>query len=309
MKVFGSNLARIKMSITKLPLKKVTYLRAHDNDKNHTIVLGGDSRWMGDIELLLEDQWKNIFCPEDSSAFCKTISEHPPRICVIELDAYQGTDAKLLDLNFPNGTEKLLVAHSVKDALSWKRTQRIMASRGVKCFELSEDSKLASEELSEVFTGLCSAGFSLGEDLQLIQNAFQGYRINEGNEESEFLKIFKTMAAKFVFDPSDIVAGTLFAETYSLWKQPKSVNSSLQFAYMNAESSVKDENIFKLIEFSKQCFDTFQSNGVLDKLTFQQLATASNFGRLTYRMIKGSLPEVAACLSKSHGGLRLVKAA
>ena len=297
------------MSITKLPLKKVTYLRAHDNDKNHTVVLGGDSRWMRDIELLLEDQWKNIYCPEDFSAFGKTLGEHPPRICVVEHGAYQGNEAKLLDLNLPKGTEKLLVAHSIKDVLAWKRTQRVMASRGVKCIELSDDSKLASEELAEVFTGLCAAGFSLSEDLQLIQNAFQGYRIAEGNEESEFLKVFKTMAAKFVFDPNDIVAGTLFAETYSLWKQPKDANSSLQFAYMNAESSVKDENIFKLIEFSKKCFDSFQSNGVLDEPTFQQLATDSSFGRLTYRMIKGSFPEVTACLSKNRGGLRLVKAA
>lgn len=297
------------MSITKLPLKKVTYLRAHDNDKNHAVILGGDSRWMRDIELLLEDEWKNVYCPEDFSAFGKTLGEHPPRICVVELGAYQNSESKLLDLNLPKGTEKLLVAHSLKDTVSWKRTQRLMASRGVKCIELSEDSKIASQELAEVFTGLCSAGFSLSEDLQLIQNAFQGYRIGEGSEESEFLKLFKALAAKFVFDPNDIVAGTLFAETYSLWKQPKSTNSSLQFAYMNAESSVRDENIFKLIEFSKKCLDLFEFNGILDEATFQELATNSSFGRLTIRMIKTSFPEVASCLSKNQSGLRLVKAA
>ena len=184
-----------------------------------------------------------------------------------------------------------------------------MASRGVKCIELSDDSKIAAEELAEVFTGLCAAGFSLSEDRQLIQNAFQGYRIAEGNEESEFLKVFKTMAVKFVFDPSDIVEGTLFAETHSLWKQPKDAHSSLQFAYMNAESSIKDENIFKLIVFSKKCFDSFQSNGVLDEATFQQLATDSSFGRLTYQMIKSSFSEVTTYLNINRGGLRLVKAA
>ncbi len=297
------------MSITKLPLKKVTYLRAHDNDKNHPIVLGGESQWMRDIELLLEDQWKNIYCPEDLGSFNKTVSEHPPRICVVEFGAFKGNEAKLLDLNFPKGTEKLLVSHGIKDELSWKRSQRVMAGRGVKCIELSEDSKLASEELAEVFSGLCSLGFSLSDDLQMIQNAFQGFRIIEETEENSFLTVFKTMAAKFVFDPSDIVAGTLFAETYSLWKQPKDANSSLHFAYLNAESSIKDENIIKLIEFSKRCFDSSRNNGALDEGTFQQLVAESSFGRLTSRMIKGAFPEVSSCLGKGRGGLRLVRAA
>ena len=297
------------MNITKLPLKKVTYLRAHDTEKNHTIILGGDSRWIRDIELLLEDQWKNVFCPENFSAFGKTLGEHPPRICVVELGAYQSNEAKLLDLNLPKGTEKLLVTHSIKDAFAWKRTQRLMASRGVKCIELSEDSKQAAEELAEIFMGLCTSGFALSEDLQMIQNAFQGYRIAEGNEESEFLKVFKTMAAKIVFDPNDIVAGTLLAETYSLWKQPKEANSSLHFAYLNAESSIGDEVIFKLIEFSKKCFDSFQANGILDEATFEHFLSDSGFGRLTSRMIKGSFSEVTTCLNKNHGGLRLVKVA
>jgi hypothetical protein len=297
------------MSITKLPLKKVTYLRSHDADKKHTIVLGGESRWIRDIELLLEDQWKNIYCPEDHGAFNKTVAEHPPRICVVEAGAFQGNETKLFDLNFPKGTEKILITNSVQDNLSWKRTQRLMTARGVKCLELSSDSKAAAEEISEVLTGLCSTGFSLGEDLQTIQSAFSGYQINSALEDSSSLKVFKTMASKFVFDPNDIVAGTLLAETYSLWKKPKDANSSLQFAYLNSEASIQDENIFKLIEFSKKCTDAFQKNGDIDESSFQSIATDSGFGRLTMRMIKGSYSEVRQSLSGGRGGLRLVKAA
>jgi hypothetical protein len=300
---------RLKMSITKLPLKKVTYIRAHDADKKHTIVLGGESRWIRDIELLLEDQWKNIYCPEGHEAFNKTVSEHPPRICVVEAGAFEGNETMLFDLNYPKGTEKILITNSVQDNLSWKRTQRLMTARGVKCLELSSDSKAAAEEISEVLTGLCSTGFSLGEDLQTIQSAFSGYQINSALEDSSSLKVFKTMASKFVFDPNDIVAGTLLAETYSLWKKPKDANSSLQFAYLNSEASIQDENIFKLIEFSKKCIDAFQKNGDIDESSFQSIATDSGFGRLTMRMIKGAYSEVRQALSSGRGGLRLVKAA
>ncbi len=297
------------MNIKKQSLKKVTYLRAHDADKSHTIILGGDSRWMRDIELLLEDQWKNVYCPEDASAFKKTLSEHPPRILVVEQGAYQGNETRLLDLSLPTGTEKILITHTIKDPLSWRRTQRIMASKDVKCVELSEDSKLAAEEMAEIFIGLCATGFSLGEDLQLIQNSFQGYQLVVGKGDSNILNLFKTMAAKFVFEPSDIVAGTLFAETYTLWRQLKDVNSPLQFAYTNAELSVKDQVIFKLIEFSKQCFDSFHANGGLDHSTYQRLVENAQFGRLTARMINGSFQEVISCLSKNSRNLRLVKVA
>jgi hypothetical protein len=297
------------MSVRKITPKKVTYLRAHDTDKNHIVLLGGDSRWIRDIELLLEDQWKNLYCPEDFSSFTRTLVEHPPRVCIAEFGAYNGNEIKLLDLNMPTGIEKILIGHDIKDPLLWRRTQRSVAARGVKCIELSEDSKTASEELSEVLTGICAAGFSVTNDLHLIQSAFQGYRIAGGAEDQTFLKLFKTMASKFVFEPEDIVTGTLFAETYSLWKKPKDASSPLQFAFSNAEASVRNENVFKLIDFSKKCVDAFNSTGNLDEETFQKLVADSDFGRLTSRLIKGALPEVTSCLTQASGGLKLVKVA
>lgn len=68
---------------------------------------------MRDIELLLEDEWKDVYCPEDVNAFGKTIGEHPAAYTWVEYGAYQGSEAKLLDLNLPKGTEKLLVTSSV----------------------------------------------------------------------------------------------------------------------------------------------------------------------------------------------------
>ena len=294
------------MSLTKLNLKKVKYLRSHDHEHRHPIVLGGHSRWLRDIELLLEDRWKNLYCPEDFQDFGKLITEHPPRILVSEWGAYQSDETKLFDMIDQKGTKKILVAHSIQDAVAWKRIQRSMAGRGVSCIELSEDAKVASQEIDSIFSGLCASGFSLNEDLQFIQNAYHGYRIAQNVESSNLLTIFKTIASNFVFDPNDIVTGTLLVETFSLWKKPKNVGSSLHLAFMSAESSVNDENIFKIIAFSQKCEAVFDANGELDEPTFQQLAADSGFGRLTYRMIKGSFSEVAACLAMHQVGLRLV---
>ena len=297
------------MNMKNFPLKNVTYTRAFNSSRNHTIILGGESQWLKDIELLLEDEWKKIICPQDLVGFGLVLVEQNPRVCIVEFGAFEGNEQRMLESSGPAGMEKLLVTRKVQNEIQWMSTQRRMLSLGVKCLQLSEDSKMASEELSEALDGICSMGSGLSDDLEIIQNAHQGYKLLSNNEDHQFIKTFKLIASKFSFEPNEIVAGALLAETYNLWKEPKIANSNLYMSYMNVVSCIRDENILKLIDFSKQCSILFNEQGSIDSELYSQIATNSGFGRLTIRMLKGVHGEVSQCFSGETKGLRLVKAA
>lgn len=273
--------------------KKTLYLRTHDSSKNHKILLAGNTRWLRDIELLLEDQWKNISCPEDFSSFAKSNSESPPKMCVAELGAYNENESKILDLPYPRDTEKLLVTHSVKNYTIWRKLQRDFSGKGIKCLELSSDSREAAKELSEVLTSLCTLSVSLPDNLQIIQNAYHGFMISESFKDDQNLsKLFKLIASKFIFDPVDVVTGNLLAETHQLWTKPKDTNSPIYFAYIQAENSISDETIFHILNFSKKCSEFYKVNQGLDEAIFENLISESSFKPLTKRMIRRIFAEV-----------------
>lgn len=297
------------MCAAKLSLKNVTYTRGHQASRNFPIVLGGESRWIRDIELLLEDNWKKVICPEDLKALTNEITENPPKICIVEYGAFQGNEMKLLDSNLPKETEKILITNGTTNELEWKRTQRKMASMGVKCLELSSDSTLGAQELSEVLDEICTNRLSMDENLVTIQHAYSGFQLALPTEINSSLTLFKLLASKFSFEPNSIVSGTLLAETYTLWKRPKSTNSTLYMAYLSAEGAVDDEKILKLIELSRECSELFEKTGTLEENGYNDLLAKSGLGRLAIRMLKGSIEEIQHCMAETSKNSRRLRVA
>lgn len=293
------------MNLPKSKLKKVTYLRSSDTSKSYKILLAGNSRWMSDVELLLEDEWKNVFRIDEFSSFSKALVEKNPKVCVIEYGG-MSEESRIYDSIFPNGTQKLCVAHEVVDTLSWRRKQRELASKGFKCIEMAADAKAASEEFREIFLDFSQVDYSFSEDLQTVKAAYAGYNLIESERDQSQLNIFKTLSSKFVFEPSDIVAGTLLVETFALWKAVKSGSSQLFFSFSNIESSINDPIVLKLVDFSALCCEEFKKSSVLSEEKYTELVTKIGFGRLATRVLKNDYLLIVSILGASNRQLRLV---
>lgn len=291
---------------TPTKLRKVTYSRATESGHLSRIFFAGDSQWCRDLELLLEDTWKNFTRPNNIGEFAAMAAANPPSLAVIHKDAYGETARRILETGVPKGVAKILVTDNVEDQLGWRRLTIEACSLGVSALALSSQTSDAAAELSQVLSGMLSVGLvGYSVDFDTIRKAMPGFELIASTHQPAFMPVFRQILSCFTFDPIAVSAANLLGETYRQWRSPKSISSDLHLAYQRVEQLLDGTPLLALLNLAVKTQEIYAQKADIEEDTWQKLVTEAGIGRLAARKLVQDHPKVSTFLAENSDRQRL----
>lgn len=297
------------MSELRNRLKKVEYSRAYHAECEVNIQLIGDSRWIRDIELFLEETWKNIKCFPDAAGAKNGIDSDLPRFVLIEPSAYGEDTFRWVEGAIQNDIKALVIAPENHNQFEWFSISRRAAGLDVGAVMLSQDAQNAAKELGEILHSsdvLKTNRWT--SDIRTIKAAHLGYKFatTDVGEQLES-SLFGLLCDEFAFSSDHLAMATVLLETLSLWRMPKETGSELQLCYARVERELADTDLIKIVNAVQNVLSVFQSGELTDE-KWSEILKNVGFGLLVRRKLASKYSNVVNLLNLGSG-IRTLKIA
>jgi len=289
------------MSTPKDRLGRVEFTRSYKAENASEIHLVGASRWIKDIELLLEEKWPNLKCYPESKDAAAAISELLPTLVLVEPNAYQDPTARWIETCVQFKAKALLIGPDSISQFEWAMASKKAAAHNFGSVLFSSDSSAAAGEISdflETSNALNSSRWL--EDVRVIQSAQLGYEVSISSPVRLEKEVFALISDEFVIPSEDLAKSLTLVNSVSLWKRPKDAESDLNAAYRRVERELADTEAYKLIQISLSLVKAFK-NGELTEANGEEILKASSLGLLARRRLKSKLNEVSILLNSASG--------
>ncbi len=290
------------MSDVSRKLKTVEYTRPYQAEKQARIQLVGDSRWISDLELLLEDEWKALKrLPTADQAF-QQISSDLPQLLLVEPSAYSEDTFKWVEHGVQSGVKTSVISSDAINMFEWMSLSRRAAALDVGSILFSSDVKKAVSEISD-FLANCEALKSTSRisEIQYVKHAFQGFQcaVNE-SESSAPRELFSLLADEFSLPTESLAMAMTLLETSSLWRRPKKTDSQIYLSYRRIERELLDTQAIELLNIALKSSQRFSESGLSEEEWNSQV-DSSGLGLLSKRKMKKKYVEVNAVLGLASG--------
>jgi hypothetical protein len=283
-------------------LNAVEYTRPYEAEKQSRIQLLGDSRWLRDLELLLEDEWKSLKRYPDPDQAIQKVTEDLPQLLLVEPLAYSSDTFKWIELGVQNGIKTTVIGFESINMFEWMSISRRAAALDVGSILFSTDVKKAALEISE-FLGNCEAlkASTHIAEIQSIRQAFHGYQCAVAESEDELPRsLFSLIADEFALSSENLAMASILLETCSLWKKPKRTDSPIFLAYRRVERELDGTQTMELLNIAIKTSAHFLNSG-LSEDEWNSQVDSSLLGLLSKRRMKKKYIEVRSVLELSSG--------
>lgn len=157
-------------------LNSVTYSRDYIAEKQLPIAMIGDSRWFSDIELLLEDEWRNLKLFGNYSSLPADLTSSGVGLSLILAISDKDEIKKLVEAVIPSSVQKILILKESENPFLKKYYVNYATIHSSQIFELSNDAKSAAEELNSLLPIILSnIRTDLENDIYKAEMVLAGY--------------------------------------------------------------------------------------------------------------------------------------
>lgn len=275
------------MEDLKNRLRNVEFTRKHASERDAKIQLVGNSQWIRDIELLLEDEWKSIFCHELAIDAAAGITDQLPALVLIEPEAHGEDTFRWIDLAAQIQSRTLLVAPEDFSQFEWMKITKKAAARDVGGILLPKDSKNAAVDLNNfLLDGVSLSAGRNQKDIRHIRSAAEGYELAKENQSTSLEReIFSMISDEFTLSSQHLGLSFLLLDTYSLWKRPKDTKSELHFSYRRIEREIEGSDSEKILRSSIAAAKSLTS-GSFEEKDWADILKGAGYGLLAQRKLQ-----------------------
>lgn len=296
------------MSSPKDRLKKIEFSRSYKSENDSEIHLIGQSRWIRDVELLLEEKWRNLKCYHDQSEAFGAITSDHPRLALIELKAHGDDTSRWIEACVQNNVQGLVISPDNANQFEWMSAARKAAAHNFGSVLFSSDSRSAADEISNFLdTSDALTSTKSLSDVNIVQYAQAGFKIGALESEDLVKEMFSLISDEFILPSDDLAKGLALVGSIDLWKKPKPTDSELYAAYFRIERDLKEKEVYRLITSAIAAVDAYRSNALSEE-RWDQILSESKFGLLSKRKLRTKFNE-AVILLQSASGQRILRIA
>lgn len=293
------------MSRPKLPKpQRVTFSRAFERGRSLRTLLVGSSRILRDVELILEDHWRNLAIATSNDEMDRLIASIRPSVALIEWDAFEGAVDRLLETSLKVVSKRIVLITQETTAQTRRHLEHRALLYDYSIFEISSDSKPAAQSIDGMLKSLVDLGVGRPSDLfNRVQTATSGFfaGINYARnpayqrEAASLVILSRLLFSKLALDVEQLEAATLLAESYDFWLASRQCPNEMSASFDELEEICTTSGVptMALLELADAVRNHLHGFKIPTAMQWSRLINSRHFDPILARHLVGLYPQVA----------------
>lgn len=279
-------------------LKKTSYNRGFVAGRSISVLMLGESRWLSDIELLLEDRWPNLVLVTEETEVSAALQKRSPKIAVLEKGLWGDSELRLIESVLPTQVKRIVVTPEVKDEIGWRKLLKRLCQLNASGAVLDTPADQAAQEIESLLDGLVNSGsIDMGEAFTVIKCAFEGFRLSSQTSLEGLMSVYKLLLSQFALEYDVLSAALLLGKSYAMWKTPRDASNEISTAYSELESLVKDNEAGMVFSLLATLDRHLASGATLSNEEWEKLVNEAGAGKIAARKLIGLFDAIVPLLA------------
>lgn len=290
-------------------LSPVTYTRSFKAERELPALLVGGTRWIKDLELLLEDEWPKLLASEFGASVPDAIANSGAQLVVVEASQDVEQSRLCLESHVPSTIKKVLLMRE-GDNPFLKRTYINYGARcGVSVVELPDDLQQATKELSGFLSNFLSGvRTELEEDIDRAELLVEGFNIRKDIIALQFVRwsqrceqVLAWLFPLVTLSTTEYRLLRLFSRAQPLLARREDWPDTVGETLLPLEAFCASTRAKEFLPLVVSLVSAIPSNGVPSKEHLLQAINSSQVGLLTKRALNKSADSLVLSTPQTTG--------